>query len=74
MPAERPVPLADEGLPGVDASIPALLRDLEGIREVEVVYPAAEESAEAIVRTTLTEMSAEQESLYLLLQLAQYTA
>ena len=59
---------------GVDGSIPALLRDLAGIREVDVVYPAAQEGAEPEVRTTLTEMSAEQESLYGLLQLAQYTA
>ncbi len=59
---------------GVDGSIPALLRDLAGIREVDVVYPAAQEGAEPEVRTTLTEMSAEQESLYGLLQLAQYPA
>ena len=59
---------------GVDGSTPALLRDLAGIREVDVVYPAPEEGAEPMVRTTLTEMTAEQGALYGLLQLAQYAA
>ena len=57
---------------GVDGSIPALLRDLAEIREVDVVYPAQKRGAEPVVRTTLTEMTAEQQALYELLQLAQY--
>ncbi len=59
---------------GVDASIPTLLRDLAGICEVDVVYAAAKTGAEPVVQTTLTEMSAAQESLYGLLQLAQFRA
>ena len=56
----------------MDESIPALLRDLARIREVDVVYPAQKRGAQPVVRTTLTEMTAEQKSLYELLQLAQY--
>ena len=59
---------------GVEGSIPALLRDLAGIREVDVVYPAQKDGGEPVVRTTLTEMTAQQKSLYELLELDQYTA
>ena len=59
---------------GVDGLIPALLRDLAGIREVDVVYAAPKSGAEPVVKTTLTEMTTAQQSLYDLLQLDQYTA
>ncbi len=50
------------------------LRDLAGVREVDVVYPAQKDGGEPVVRTTLTEMTAQQKSLYELLELDQYTA
>ena len=59
---------------GVDSSIRALLRDLAGIREVDVVYAAGNGGAEPVVKTTLAEMATARKSLYELLQLGQYTA
>ena len=59
---------------GVPGSIPALLRQLQGIREVEVVYPARKAGQEPVVGTVLTEMTAQQRALYELLKLDQYSA
>ena len=59
---------------GVQGSIPALLRDLAGIREVDVLYQPQKDGAEPAVRTTLTEMTEQQKALYELLELNQYTA
>ena len=59
---------------GVQGSIPALLRDLAGIREVDVLYQPQKDGAEPAVRTTLTEMTEQQKALCELLELNQYTA
>ena len=57
---------------GIQRSVPALLADLAGIREVDVLYPPREDGAEPELRTTLSQMSAEQRSLYEILGLKQY--
>ena len=45
---------------GIERSVPALLAELGGIREVDVLYPLREDGAEPELRTTLSQMSAEQ--------------
>ena len=54
---------------GVSGSIPALLDALAGIREVDVLYPAREEGGEPELRTTLSQMTAEQRRMYEILGL-----
>ena len=57
---------------GVERSIPALLEELGGIREVDVLCPAREEGGEPELKTTLTQMSDEQRKMYEILGLDQY--
>ena len=57
---------------GIQRSVPALLAELGGIREVDVLYPPREDGAEPELRTTLSQMSAEQRSLYEILELKKY--
>ena len=54
---------------GVPGSIPALLDALAGIREVDVLYPAREEGGEPELRTTLSQMTDEQRTMYEVLDL-----
>ena len=58
---------------GVKDSIPALLEALRGIREVDVLYPAREEGGEPELRTTLSQMTAEQRRMYEILGLDGHT-
>ena len=58
---------------GVKDSIPALLDALRGIREVDVLYPAREEGGEPELRTTLSQMTAEQRRMYEILGLDSHT-
>ena len=58
---------------GVSGSIPALLDALAGIREVDVLYPAREEGGEPELRTTLSQMTAEQRRMYEILGLDSHT-
>ena len=60
------------GRRGVERSIPALLEALQGIREVDVLYPARKAGGAPVLRTTLTEMSEEQRLMYDILELEQY--
>jgi transposase len=57
---------------GIPRSLPALLEDLGQIREVCVVYPAAEPGAEPTLQLTLTELTEEQRALYEALDLGRY--
>jgi transposase len=57
---------------GIQRSLPALLEELGQIREVCVVYPAAEPGAEPTVQLTLTELTEEQRTLYNALDLGRY--
>ena len=58
---------------GIRRSVPALLAELGGICEVDVLYPRPREAgAEPELRTTLSQMSAEQRSLYDTLGLEKY--
>ena len=57
---------------GIRRSVPALLAELGGICEVDVLYPPREAGAEPELRTTLSQMSAEQRSLYDTLGLEKY--
>ena len=59
---------------GVRRSIPALLRELGAIREVQVLYPPAREGGQPTLQTTLTRMSDEQRRLFAILGLGEYTA
>ena len=58
---------------GVFGLIPALLDALAGIREVDVLYPAREEGGEPELRTTLSQMTAEQRRMYEILGLDSHT-
>ena len=58
---------------GVKDSIPALLDALRGIREVDVLYPAREEGGEPELRTTLSQMTAQQRRMYEILGLDSHT-
>ena len=62
------------GRHGVERSIPALLEALQGIREVDELYPARKAGGAPVLRSTLTEMSAEQRSMHAILELDQYAA
>ena len=57
---------------GIRRSVPALLAALGGICEVDVLYPPREAGAEPELRTTLSQLSAEQRSLYDTLGLEKY--
>jgi transposase len=57
---------------GIKRSLPALLEELGQIREVCVVYPAAEPGAEPTLQLTLTELTEEQRALYQALDLGRY--
>jgi hypothetical protein len=57
---------------GIPRSLPALLEELGQIREVCVIYPAAEPGAEPTLQLTLTELTAEQRALYEALDLGRY--
>ena len=57
---------------GVQDSIPALLDALSGIREVDVLYPAREEGGEPELRTTLSQMTDEQRTMYEVLGLEKH--
>ena len=57
---------------GIERSLPALLEELGQIREVCVVYPAAEPGAEPTLQLTLTELTEEQHALYEALNLGRY--
>ena len=57
---------------GIRHSVPALLAALSGSCEVDVLYPPREAGAEPELRTTLSQMSAEQRSLYDTLGLEKY--
>jgi hypothetical protein len=48
------------------------LEELGQIREVCVIYPAAEPGAEATIQLTLTELTEEQRALYKALDLGRY--
>jgi hypothetical protein len=57
---------------GIPRSLPALLEELGQIREVCVVYPAAEPGAEPTLQLTLTELTEEQRASYEALDLGRY--
>ena len=57
---------------GVERSIPALLDELGGIREVDVLYPARQEGGEPVIKTTLSKMTAEQRRIHEILGLKEY--
>src|SRR3954471_21013205 len=57
---------------GIKRSLPVLLEELGQIREVCVVYPAAEPGAEPTLQLTLTELTEEQRALYEALDLGRY--
>ena len=59
---------------GVRRSIPALLRELGEIREVEVVYPPRREGGQPTIQTTLSKMTDEQRRIFDTLGLGDYTA
>ena len=58
---------------GEPRSIPALLEELGGIREVDVLYPASKPGGKPAIRTTLSQMSARQRTLYDALNLGKHT-
>src|SRR4051812_49112858 len=57
---------------GIQRSLPALLEELGPIREVCVIYPAAEPGAEPTLQLTLTVLTEEQRALYKALDLGRY--
>ena len=59
---------------GVRRSIPALLRELGEIREVEVLYPPRGEGGQPTIQTTLSQMTDEQRRRFDILGLGDYTA
>ena len=59
---------------GVRRSIPALLRELREIREVEVLYPPRREGGQPTIQTTLSQMTDEQRRMFALLGLGDYKA
>ena len=56
----------------VQRSVPALLAEIGGIREVDVLYSPRQEGDKREVRTTLSQMTAEQRSMYETLGLDKY--
>ena len=63
-----------DGQEGVRRSIPALLRELGEIREVEVLYPPLREGDQPRIQTTLSQMTDEQRRMFDILGLGDYTA
>ena len=59
-------------MPLVQRSVPALLAEIGGIREVDVLYSPRQEGDKREVRTTLSQMTAEQRSMYETLGLDKY--
>ena len=57
---------------GIDRSIPALLDELGGIREVGILYPAQKGQKVPRIQVTLSQMSDEQRTLYEALNLERY--
>jgi len=57
---------------GIRHSLPGLLDALGQIREVCVVYPAAEPAGEPTIQITMTEVTEEQHALYQALDLGRY--
>jgi transposase len=57
---------------GIRHSLPELLEQLGQIREVCVVYPAAEPGGEPTIQITMTELTEEQRALYQALDLERY--
>ena len=57
---------------GIRHSLPELLEELGQIREVCVVYPAAEPGGEPTIQVTMTELTEEQRALYQALDLGRY--
>jgi transposase len=56
----------------IDLSIPALLEQLGKIREVGIVYPAKDKRRSPTLKTTLSQMSEQQQALYDTLDLRRY--
>jgi len=59
---------------GIDLSIPALLEELEKIREVGVVYPPQDLRRSPTIKMTLSKLSEQQQKLYDTLDLKRYRA
>ncbi|MDE0126604.1 MAG: hypothetical protein OXN97_18720 [Bryobacterales bacterium] len=59
---------------GVRRSIPALLRVLGEIREVEVLYPPRRVGSQPTIQTALSQMTGEQRRMFAILGLEDYTA
>lgn len=57
---------------GIRRSLPELLEELSQIREVCVVYPAAESGKEPTIQITMSELTEEQRTLYQALDLGRY--
>jgi transposase len=59
---------------GIDLSIPALLEELEKIREVGVVYPPQDQRRSPTIKMTLSKLSEQQQTLYDTLDLKRHRA
>jgi transposase len=59
---------------GIDLSIPALLEELEKIREVGVVYPPQDQRRSPTIKMTLSKLSEQQQKLYDTLDLKRHRA
>ena len=59
---------------GIDRSIPDILDELDGVKEVGVIYPPPDESSPPSIRMTLSSMSDGQKELYEALALERYRA
>ncbi len=57
---------------GIQRSIPALLKELSGIREVAVIYPPEGRKKKPVIHTTLSQMTPSQRRLYEALGLSRY--
>lgn len=57
---------------GIDLSIPALLDELSKIREIGIVYPATDTHRAPTLKTTLSQMTAQQQALFDALDLGHY--
>lgn len=59
---------------GFDCSIPRILEQLAGIREVGVIYPPQSDTAAPILKMTCSAMSEQQRAMYDALELGRYRA
>ncbi|MFU8833103.1 MAG: IS1634 family transposase, partial [Wenzhouxiangella sp.] len=59
---------------GIDLSIPALLEELEKIREVGVVFPPQDQRRSPTIKMTLSKLSEQQQKLYDTLDLKRHRA